>query len=142
MKKIQNVLLIDDSKAENNRNKSLLESMALFETVTTYSNPNDALAFFKTNFDSSNLNTLPEIILLDVEMPEMDAFEFLYKYRKIDTIIRSKFKPLIIIVSNHLLKNDNMEKSKYYFPIGVNDQILKPIDKEDILSIVEDYLEK
>ena len=126
-------VIIDD---EQNAIDNLIFSLNLFKEiaiVNSFTNPLNALKFLEEH--------KIDLIFLDIEMPEMDAFEFLEKYRVIKNIINSNYKPYIIITSDHIMTNDNMETSKRYSILGVGNQILKPFDKEDVLDIVEEYLE-
>ena len=142
MRKEINVLLIDDSRATNNRNESLLKSMNLFSGINKYSNPNEALDFIKNETDGTDNKPLLDLIFLDISMPEMDAFAFLDKYSRLDSAAESYFFPKIVIVSDHLLENRNLDHTNKYKTVGVVDHIKKPLDKEDVLSILEEHLDE
>ncbi len=83
----------------------------------------------------------PELVFLDIDMPEMDAFDFLDKYSEIKNIKQSGYKPIIIIVSNYLFNNRNLDKTNRFKSIGVIDHIKKPMDKQDVLSILKEHIE-
>jgi CheY-like chemotaxis protein len=142
MRKEINVLLIDDSRAINNRNESLLKSMNLFNEINKYSYPTEALDFIKNETDGVDNKLLPDLIFLDISMPGMDAFAFLDKYSRLDNVVDSDFLPKIIIVSDHLLENRNLDHTNKYKTVGVVDHIKKPMDKEDVLSVLEEHLDK
>jgi len=142
MVEIGSILLIDDSESVNSRNYSLLGSMKLFGEIKAYSNPYQAIKHLEKDFNKSNLDLLPSIIFLDIEMPEMDAFDFLNKYLDIESIVLSNYKPRIVIVSNYLLKDRYLDETNKYKTYGVIGHIRKPIDKADILDLLEENFGK
>lgn len=137
MMKINKVMLIDDSKAVNNKNKAMLEEMGRFNQVVAFNNANDAIAALGNHSNEENF-TLPNIIFLDISMPDLDGFEFLEKYIELEAVIKDDFNTLIAIVSDHL-GIDNFTKSKDYKSYGVLGHIKKPIDTEDVSDLIEEY---
>jgi len=71
--KYSKVLLIDDNSLDNFVNKKLLESNGFAENVSAYQSALEALDFIK----KAKQSELPDVIFLDINMPEMDGFEFL-----------------------------------------------------------------
>ena len=73
----------------------------------------------------SGIEQMPELILLDINMPGMDGFEFLKQIEHMTPKIDSK----IVIVSS----SDNaVDMHKVKFHTMVQDYIVKPIHKEDL----------
>ena len=134
MEKIKKILLIDDSNAVNRRNESMLRARGLFDNILKYSNPKLAIESIKSE------GNLPDIIFLDLQMPEMDGFNFLDQYIELEGVVETDYKPLIVIVSDHL-GFENFDKSKYYKTYGVLEHIKKPVDKEDVLNLLEEHFE-
>lgn len=135
MNKVKSILLIDDSKAINSRNENLLKSMGFFEEIHQYTRASEAIEFLKMN-----ANALPEIILLDISMPEVDGFDFLDEYINLKELTKAHYSPVIAILSANL-DFDNFTKSKNYKSYGVLDHIKKPLDKEDIINLLEEHFE-
>ena len=131
-KKIK-VLLIDDSKAVNKRNASILEDTDFFSEIKQFNSVDHAIAYLKT------CNAfLPDLILLDINMPNKNGFDFLNEYSELENIVKSDFTPIITMVSDHL-GFENFDKSKYYKMFGVLDHLKKPIDKEDMEGLINDH---
>lgn len=139
MKRIKKVLLIDDSKAVNSRNESLLKEMNSEVEITSHSHPKKAIEYLEVSLDKDD-EDLPDIIFLDLNMPEMDGFSFLDNYIEIEGISKSDFKPLVVILSAHL-EYENFEKSKTYKKYGVLAHVKKPMDKDDIQDLLDEYFD-
>ncbi|MEW7290659.1 response regulator [Aquimarina sp. 2304DJ70-9] len=77
MKKLKCFLLIDDSKATNFFNKTIIEKVGCVEEVVVAENGKEALEYLKTGM-------IPEIIFLDINMPIMDGWEFISEYQQLD----------------------------------------------------------
>lgn len=128
--KIQKTLLIDDSEAFNAVSEALLNQTGLFEEVIKYSNPEKALLSMQKD--------LPDLILLDINMPEMNGFNFLDEYIKLNSVSNSDDLPLIIMVSG-LVFSENFQRSTYYKKYGVSGYICKPIETDDITDLLEEH---
>ncbi|HEY0056121.1 MAG TPA: response regulator [Pedobacter sp.] len=72
--KFKSVLLVDDSYVDNLINSKMLEASKFADTVTVMDSPSKAIAYIKESAKDGNL---PEVLFLDIRMPEMDGFEFL-----------------------------------------------------------------
>ena len=80
-----------------------------------------------------------DVILMDLQMPEMDGYETTIQIRSGNSGINSSSIPIIAVTA------DTTEKTKArVFAIGMDDYITKPIDQELLYSSVEKalYLEK
>ena len=75
MKTIKNLTLIDDDDIFVFLTKKAIESTNLVELIKVFGNGLDAINFLKENSD--DVDSLPEVILLDLSMPIMDGWQFL-----------------------------------------------------------------
>lgn len=74
MKPINLVALIDDDDVANFVNQKVIESTHLVKQIKVFTGGDKAIEFLKANLN--NIKLLPEIILLDMNMPVTDGFEF------------------------------------------------------------------
>ena len=73
----------------------------------------------------------PDIILLDIEMPRMDGFEFA---RNVRADAKTKGIPIIMITSRTADKHRN-----HALEIGVNEYMGKPYQEEQLLTMIRQY---
>jgi PAS domain S-box-containing protein len=75
-----------------------------------------------------------DLILMDIQMPEMDGIEATEIIRKMADPVLSKI-PIIALTAN-ALKGDNHR----YFQVGMNDYITKPYTEEKLFSVISKFL--
>jgi CheY-like chemotaxis protein len=98
--------------------------------VISFKNGKEALESFTS--DSTENQRLPEIILLDIEMPVMDGWDFMAKIEK--SLAAKSKKTAIYIVSSSIAYEDK-EKAKT-FP-EIMGYFSKPMDSNKILEITK-----
>jgi CheY-like chemotaxis protein len=103
------VLLIDDNSLDNFVNKKLLESTSFATEVVMHQSPIEALSYL-TNLD---IEALPEVIFLDIMMPEMDGFQFLDEFEKLQVSIQQKCKVIMLSTSDSFKDLNRANKSKF-----------------------------
>ena len=81
MNKINCILLVDDDNTTNFVNQMLLEGMGVTQQVLTANNGWEALQLIKQQCSEDDC---PQLILLDLSMPEKDGFEFLEAYEELE----------------------------------------------------------
>lgn len=86
------VILIDDSVFDLFIYEKLLEKSKLTRSIQTFSSARIALKFLQ-----DQQNTLPEtIILLDLQMPDMNGFEFIEHFALESDGLKAKVKILML----------------------------------------------
>jgi signal transduction histidine kinase/CheY-like chemotaxis protein len=76
-----------------------------------------------------------DIILMDIQMPEMDGYEATQKIRALKT--HKKNVPIIAMTA-HTIKGEN----EHCIAIGMNDFISKPFDKNELYQKIFELLKK
>lgn len=118
MKKLKNIFVIDNDPVSNFVSEKIINFLGLTEKITTFLGGEDALEFLKCNNISDQ--DYPEIIMLDLDMPCMNGFQFLKALKKLK--IEHKF--IVVILSTSVYsKNIELVKSK-----GLKFYVAKPLD--------------
>jgi CheY-like chemotaxis protein len=76
---IKKVMLIDDNEIDLKINSKLISLSNLFQEIIICQSGEEALDYLNRYRDDDD--KLPNFILLDIQMPEMDGFEFLEQYK-------------------------------------------------------------
>lgn len=128
MDKIEKVLLVEDDKVEVLKFTRVLKQLEIECEFLVSKNGEEALNYLK-NKDLE----LPDLILLDLNMPKMNGFEFL---EAVKGTVYEKI-PLIILTTSNSYQD--IEKSKEY---SIKGYIVKPIRYEDYKLIIKQIFNK
>ena len=128
------VLLVDDDEINNFISIKLLTKALPNTEITACLNGRLAIDQL-VDIQKKDINELPDYILLDINMPVMNGWEFLEEYTQLNIDPLGKCK--IFIISSSVFSND-INKAKTY-PL-VKDFISKPLNVEKIVELfrVED----
>jgi len=74
---LKKIYIIDDDPIYKLVTQKLIGKTNLFSEPKEFNNGNEAITYFEATTD------LPDILLLDLEMPEMDGWEFLDEFCKL-----------------------------------------------------------
>ncbi len=96
------VMLVDDNDTDNFISKRIIEITKFSKRVEVKNSGKSALDYLREN--QNNNDNLPNIIFLDINMPIVDGFVFLYEFDKFNELVKNKCK--IIILSSSDNKRD------------------------------------
>ncbi len=125
------ILLVDDDEINNFISVKLIKKTLLNTDIKTCLNGKYAIDEL-VEIQNTNPEELPDYILLDINMPIMNGWEFLDEYKKLG--IDPKGKSKIYIISSSVFNND-INKAKSY-PL-VKDFISKPLSVEKIREVLD-----
>ncbi|GAB4402553.1 MAG: response regulator [Microscillaceae bacterium] len=134
MKKVLNVLLIDDNEIDNLIHERLLKDLAPETEVKVFQSSTQALDYLIATA-TQNPQALPDLILLDLHMPMMDGFAFMKAYQKADLSLVKKTN--IIGLSCSIFDQEIQDMLAYE---EVSAFITKPLNRQKISQIVQDNL--
>ncbi|MRH99830.1 response regulator [Kriegella sp. EG-1] len=125
-----NILFIEDDTIETMKLLRTVSKLESKHNITEAKNGEEAINFLKSDAD------LPDIILLDLNMPKMSGIEFLQILKKDDVM---KYLPTIILTTS-----ENRADLLECYKIGIAGYVLKPLkydDYEQKIRKVLDYWE-
>ncbi|GAA0893837.1 response regulator [Fulvivirga kasyanovii] len=98
-KAIDLVMLVDDNDTDNFISKRIIEITKFANRVEVKNSGKSALDYLRENQD--NVENLPNLIFLDINMPIVDGFVFLYEFEKFNDLIKDKCKVIILSSSDN-----------------------------------------
>jgi CheY-like chemotaxis protein len=125
----QTICLIDDDRIYQFTAKRIIELVAPSQKILIFSNGKEAIDFFSKG--ELQLEQLPDVIFLDINMPIMNGWEFLEAYKDVKTEVRKEIT--IYMVSSSLDEKDILRSRKF---IDVKDFIVKPLDVQQMREIL------
>jgi CheY-like chemotaxis protein len=128
-------LLVDDDSTSNMISERVLNKIQLTNTIQVTWNGREAIDYIhdSLNEDNEQGKPWPDLILLDINMPEMNGFEFLDEYLKVDT--HGKVIKIVMLTSS--IDRNDIETSKQY---PIHGYITKPLTPEKLQNAVNDLI--
>jgi putative two-component system response regulator len=119
------ILLVDDDEVQHVIAENILKDQ--YEIFKAKSG-NEALKYLCTN------GFVPNLVLLDILMPEMDGWE---DFNRIKAISLLKSVPVVFLTAV-----SETTEEKRAFDLGADDFITKPYDKDTLLDRIKKILDK
>jgi len=127
--KFETVMIIDDNTIDLYISSRLIIKNYFGKKVLEYSDTKEALKYLQENQD--NIAVLPQIIFVDIYMPEMSGFGFMEAYEKLSPALKNHCKTYII--SSTI---DNIDITRARSDKNVVSFHVKPITKEFLDRII------
>lgn len=135
--KFSSIMIIDDNPADIFFHRRTIDKLEITDHVHVFIDADEALLFLKNMSIAIRENQqilFPEVILLDLNMPQTDGWDFLETYWK--TIEEFPQKPIIIILTTSI----NPKDRKRAMEIGmVHDFFVKPLDQASLNRIILNF---
>ncbi|WP_121667330.1 response regulator [Mesonia aquimarina] len=124
--------IIDDDPIYVFGIQKVMDVINFCESTLIFKNGRDALDNLSSIIE--NNENIPDVILLDLNMPIMDGWEFLDEFIKIP----SPKKVYIYVISSSIDPKDVNRVKRYQ---DVKNYIIKPVGPEQLSTILKDFKE-
>ncbi len=131
---VETLFLIDDDEIYLFTMKKIIEKNKLVNNVHEFHNGFDAIDFLN-KMSTNNHVLLPDIILLDINMPVMDGWTFMELFSLLKPKLNKKIT--VYMISSSINKAD-IERAKSISDIS--DFIVKPIGSEQLKNLFKNAL--
>lgn len=123
------LLLIDDDPVTNIINKRIINRHLSLQVIV-FTDAHEALDQLK-EWSATRWQEFPDIIFLDINMPQIDGWDFLNEFEKLPAHVQQKCR---IIVLTSSIDFSDIKRSKTYS--SVTDFISKPLTLDKLSTLL------
>lgn len=121
------IMMIDDDTINNIIMNGIVRTIPEIEDFHIYNSSYEALEVLS----QADKSAFPDVILVDLKMPEMDGFEFIEQFeKKFGTTLQTK----LYIATSSVSSRDKEKGTSIKFISGF---IIKPLTKEKLMEIIK-----
>ena len=124
-----NFIVIDDSKLDCFIAEKIIKNTGNCSSIRSFLQASDALAYIKDSAPTGNCDT---IVLVDIQMPVMNGFDFVEEFEKFSPEITGSY--LVYIISSSINENDLNRVNNYSSVIQF---INKPLTSNNLRTIMQ-----
>ena len=128
MNKSLNILILDDDHICNFINTRIAQTSGLFKEIHSLHNGTQAIEFFDRV--GNGTETAPDIILLDLNMPVINGFDFMQEFQRFEFPDKNRISIIILTSSDN---NVDRERAS---SMGIKHYLLKPFTLKDLQSVL------
>lgn len=130
MKEVSKAGIVDDDQIYQLVMKRTMEQSGYVKSILQFYDGEEAIGYFKEQFESKD--ALPELLLLDINMPYMNGWQFLDEFIKIK--FSHDYKLTIFVVTSSTTQEDRNKADEYSIVSGYH---IKPITKDKFVEMLE-----
>jgi CheY-like chemotaxis protein len=119
------ILLVEDNEDDEKLTLRALKKNHILNEVVVARDGVEALTYL---FPASGANVLPQVILLDLNLPRVNGVEVLKRVRSEE---RTKFLPVVVLTSSK--QEEDIARS---YAVGANAYVRKPVEFAEFMEAV------
>lgn len=132
LENLKNILVIDDNDTDLLIAKIVVEKSGFKGSIITKNSGKSALEYLESIINKPEF--WPSIIFLDINMPVVNGFVFLYEYEKMKEEFRKVSKIAVLTSSDN-----KTDMERFLVSESVIDFVSKPISIEGFKLVAEKY---
>lgn len=134
MKTINSVLIVDDSSSDVFLAAHHLKKSGQYRDIWSVSDGREALdLYLNSSAGESPTGFPPDLILLDINMPRLNGFEFLDEFAKLE----DRVPAVVIVMVTSSDFTEDIDKAKSHDIVA--EYLVKPLDVEAARRLAETY---
>ena len=139
MKRIRKVLIVDDDEITCYIQKECLEKVGIAEEVDYVNDGMQALTYIQENCttEPNQLSDCPDLVLLDINMPGMNGFEFLEEFKNFKKASLNKIH--VVMLTSSISPKDLKQAGQ--FAEHLSGYITKPLTEESVKNVLSSIQE-
>ncbi len=126
--RLNHVVLIDDNETTNFLNRRLLDKLQVTQQISVFTSA--AQAFQTVWGENSATVAPPELVFVDLHMPQMDGVEFLALFQNLPAAVRARTRMAVLTTS--LLPADRDRVAVF---TGI-EYLVKPLSREKLEKLI------
>lgn len=135
--KVNSILLVDDNAATNLVHRKMITKNMITDNVFVCKTGEDAINFLNRCNDESDMSlkarNMPDLLLLDINMPGMSGWDFIQEYKKINF---TGYEPMIFMLTTSFNPDDRFIADGNECVQGF---INKPLTADALRRVVDIY---
>ena len=124
------ICIIDDDDVYQFTITKAIKKNSIVKKILVFSDGKEGIDFLIDNI--ANVEDIPDIIFLDINMPIMDGWQFLEEYVKLKPRVGKKVT--IYMISSSV---DPVDVTRAKAMSEISDYLIKPIKSEQVSEIIE-----
>jgi CheY-like chemotaxis protein len=122
------VMLVDDNETDNFIHRRVLEMGHFSKEIIVKNSGKSALEYLEAN--KNDPDRIPEVIFLDINMPIVDGFVFLFEFESFPDSIKNNSKIIVLSSSDNKKDIDRIVDNDHVIHF-----ITKPLSEDSVIEL-------
>lgn len=129
MAKTNKIMIVDDNPIDHMITKYILRHNFAIEDIIVMESAEEALLFLSEH--QQTITEWPELIILDLDMPGTNGFDFLKRFSKLNKQLIKKCSIVVLTGSDVKVDLEKIKANQF-----VTELISKPLSKNDLSDLI------